>query len=406
MKKRLLLCFLIVLIGCLLTAQSIYSFYGPAEISYQRDTFGSGMGGVGIGDLFRHNTTLLNPALSTTIDRVHFSTAVSMGNIYYKDAENHTFRDDQVFLPYFNIIIPVSNHRFGVHYQNISSGKLDTEKQLEVSFDDEIFEVTEIQRQAYTLFKAGLFYAHKNDIVNFGLGLNYMFGHNVRFSQQRFDELDYLSGRFEIEHTFSNPSFDIGLAKIYKNISTGVSFSLPVDLKGDNYFKTNTLNEHQGDAVYEYPARAALGITYKILDNVFITTDFDVELWGDTNNFENSVDTYRAALGMSWEGNRHSRNFLAQIPFRAGISTRNLPFEINGHQIYEMAYYSGLSFPLKQYESYLQVAFKYFTRGDELKHEYSEDGFLFTIGTSGFDFFTRRTDRKAPRDIPMPDRRY
>ncbi|MCL2063933.1 MAG: hypothetical protein FWG98_06135 [Candidatus Cloacimonetes bacterium] len=406
MNKELIFFIVLMAFFGLLKSQSIFSFYGPTEISYQRDIYGEGMGGTGLGDLYRQNTSLLNPALSTTIDRVHFSTALSMGNIYFRDSEGRTFRDDQVYLPYFNIIFPIKQHRIGVHYQNISSGRLDTEKRTEISLNDEVFGVLEIQRQDFSLFKAGIFYANQNDLVNFGIGINYLFGHNVRYSQQIFDDHDFVSGRFESEHTFKNPSFDIGLAKMSENISTGLSLSMPVELQGDKYFKTNTLNEFDGNATYEYPARVAMGVTWKLQEKIYFSTDIDMEFWGYSDNIENSINTIRAGIGMSWTGNNESRNVMAHIPLRAGFSTRNMPYQINGNQIQEMTYHAGFSIPLKNYESYLDFAVKYFSRGDENKHNFSEDGFLISIGTSGFDFFRRRTDRKSPREIPVPDRRF
>ena len=405
MKLKILAYLTIMLSFGILSAHSIFSFYGPAEMNYQRDTYSEGMGGTGLGDLFRPNVSLLNPALSTTIDKMHFATALSMGYTTYKNSENVSFKDDQIFLPFFNMIIPFRQHRLGVNFQNISSGRLSTEQKYRREIDEEEIHLTEIQRVDFTLFKAGIVYAYQNKYVDWGVGLNYIVGHDVRFFRQDYDSSSLMTSRFETEHTFNNPSIDIGLAKKLDNVSVGLAYSLPVELKGDSYFKTNTLNEKVTQAVFEYPAHAALGISWKVHELFFVSSDVDIELWGNTKNFENPVNTFRTGFGISWAGNKDSRRYLARMPLRSGISYKNLPFEINDHQISELAYHIGFSLPLKTHDSYLDVAVKFFQRGDENKHNLSENGFLLTIGTQGFDFLRRPANRKAPREIPIPDRR-
>jgi hypothetical protein len=154
---------------------------------------------------------------------------------------------------------------------------------------------------------------------------------------------------------------------------------------------------------YDFPHQFTFGLTWKAHNLVFVSTDFDYEFWSNTNNFDNPIDALRIGAGLSWSGIRNSRNFMARIPLRAGISHRNLPFEVEEHRVNEMAYHFGFSFPLRRLDSYLDFAVKFFERGDAEKHGYEESGFLITIGTQGFDFIRRPVNRKAPRDIPTPD---
>jgi len=399
----------------LLHANSVFLFNGPVDLLVNRDTHGEGMGGTGSGDLFRINTSLVNPAMSTTINRVYFSTALSMGNIRYRDREGNSFRDDQVYLPYFNLIVPIHRrHRIGFTYHTISSGNLE----LEALLDTEFGRTKEEHRASFSLYNAGFFYANANDIVNIGIGLNFILGHQTQFFKQEY-ELDYMSSGFETDHSFRNTTFNIGLARAFDRFSAGVAYSLPVDLKGDKSYRTNTLNEVVKDAIYEYPATFTFGLTYRAHAAIHFSTDVDYQLWEDTNNFDNAVNALRVGLGVSWSGDNRSRNFFARMPLRAGVSFRNLPFEENNHRggfepldhssayhkIYETAYHFGLSFPLRRQDSYLDFALQIFNRGDADKHRYEENGFLLTIGTQGFDIFRRPLNRKAPREIPMPDGR-
>jgi len=397
-----------------LNANSVFLFHGPADISANRDTHGMGMGGTGAGDMFRINASFINPALSTTIDRVHFSTALSMGNIRYRDSQNNSFRDDQAFLPYFNMVFPIrEKHRLGFVYHSISSGNLELESQVETALGQS----RELHRASFSLYNAGLFYANANDIVNFGVGMNMLLGHEVKFYRQVITG-DFASSSFESDHSFRNPTFNIGLTRQFDRFSAGLSYSLPVELKGERNFKTNTINEVLDKSPYEYPAQLTMGLTVKATELLRFSGDIDTQFWGDTNNFDNSVNTLRTGVGVSWGGLNQSRNFFARLPLRAGISHRNLPFEVSYtrsgefgspsqseyHKIYETAYHFGFSFPLRRQDSYLDFALTIFNRGDADKHRFEENGFLLTVGTQGFDVFRRPLNRKAPREIPVPDR--
>jgi hypothetical protein len=185
-------------------------------------------------------------------------------------------------------------------------------------------------------------------------------------------------------------------------MSSGLAFSLPVKLKGENILKTTFSNATEED-YFNYPALLALGTTWKLYDYVYLSSDIDYQFWGDTELFDNAVNSMKMGVGVNWIGISRSNNLIAKIPVRAGISYRNLPFKYADNLIYETGYHFGVSVPLKQFESYLDVGVKLFTRGDAAKHGYEESGFLITIGTQGFDFLRRPLNRKAPREIPRAD---
>jgi len=405
MIKRIILILLLLMLTMCMYAQSVFSFQGPAEMYYTRDVFSEGMGGTGSGDLFRRNTGLVNPSLSTTYNRTNFSTAFIMGHLTYKN-KTSSFKDDQGYLPYFNLIIPIKQHRFVFHYNTISTGKLNTENSTEVSFDNnDTYEILEEQKIDFSLYRASVFYANKNKVLNFGFGVSYLFGHRVHYHKQSYTESQLSNAIFEQESLFKNPTLNIGVSKIINKFSVGIAGSLPAKLKGDHYYKTNTLNEKTGDFTYEYPATLNFGLTFKPAEYFSLSTDIDYENWKETDNFDSPENSARVAFGISWDSYKNDDNFLKNIPVRLGISHRNLPFKVNNSSINELAYHFGISFPLKQYDSYLDLGLKIYSRADMNKHNYEETGFLFSIGTQGFDFLRKPLDRKAPRDIPKPDNR-
>jgi hypothetical protein len=410
MTKFLIILIFLSICG-ILTAQSIFSFYGPADIAYQRDAFGEGMGGTGAGDLFRVNTNLVNPALSVTVNRTYFSTAVSMGNISYRDSGGGSFTDNQFYLPYFSLVFPYKQNRFGFHYQNMASGNLDTQSTSSVDFDTNLpvapgsTNITQSENVALSMYKAGIFWANRNRIMHFGLGLNYVFGHDIRHSGLAFEQPGLANSSFEIENSFQNPAISVGVAKIFGDLSTGFAVNIPFDFKGETTFKTNQPNPKDPiseNSKFELPYQTTVGLTYRVNDMFFISADADYEGWGSTDSFQNSVDTYRLGVGASWSGRPLSRVFLAKFPVRAGLSYRNLPFRVNDNLVHETAYHFGVSLPLKQYDSYMHVATKFFSRGNANKTDYEENGFLLTFGVHGFDFLRTPPNRKMHRDIPRP----
>jgi len=405
MSKRLLLLIIYTVALHALHAQSAFSFYGPADFSSQRDTYGEGMGGTGSGDLFRVNTGYINPATSVSNTRAYFSTAVSMGNVTYGDG-TATANDSQFFLPYFNAVFIYKQNRYGFQYQNISSGNINTTKVGTPLAASE--PVTDTLNKKFSLYKAGVFWANRNSNLHFGAAINYIFGHDVTSARQSTGVSSDTDSSFEVEKSFRNPMLTLGVAKNYENLSWGISASYPLELQGETIFRNNSVQDELDEkAFFQYPPSANLGLTYKLSDMFYFSADADYELWGDTENFENPVNTLRTGVGVSWSGLPLSKVFFWKFPVRAGVSYRNLPFTVNDNYINEIGYHFGFSIPLKSYDSYLDIAAKYYTRGEanvvvsgDSQHEYEDKGFLLTVGLKGFDFFRTPPNRKAPRDIP------
>jgi len=399
--KTLITILVILLSVAGLHAQSIFSFYGPADAASQRDVYGEGMGGTGSGDLFRINTGYVNPATSVSQTRAYFSTAISMGNMSYSDGGAVKAADSQFYLPYFNVVFPFKQSRFGFQYQNIASGNLHI---TSPEFTDPIAEsgtLTETQDVKFSLYKAGLFWANRNKYLHFGVGLNYMFGHHITESKQDFSESSMKDSAYKVDKAFRNPMFTLGFAKNFDDVSFGLSANYPLEMKGETLFTHNGTEEDLGkDTIFQYPPSANFGVTYKLSERFYWSLDADYELWGDTNNFENPVNTARIGTGFSWSGIPLSKVFLWKFPMRAGVSYRNLPFQINNNNINEMAYHMGFSIPLKLYDSYLDVAGKLYYRGNAADTKYEENGFLLSIGIKGFDFMRTPPNRKPPREIP------
>jgi hypothetical protein len=226
-----------------------------------------------------------------------------------------------------------------------------------------------------------------------------LIGHDNR--EYRTESLGASNAYFKRENSFNNPNFNIGLAKSFENISMGLTYSTPVELKGDNTLQTTHYKNEDASEPFKYPATMAYGVTWKAHEYFRLSSDIDYQFWSDTN--DDYVDTIRGGLGVAWTGLSDRYNYFYRIPVRTGVSLANLPVKADYCKIYETAYHLGFSLPLKNTDSYLDFAVKWFWRGDINKHGKAEDGFLISIGTNGFDFLRRPVSRKEPREIPRPD---
>ena len=97
------------------------------------------MGQTGISDLFRINTSLINPSVATTISEVYFSTGVFYHNNKYT-LKNETKKDDNYSFPYLSIIVPINeNHKLGINFFSNSNGLYEYEEKS-ITIDSSVYQ--------------------------------------------------------------------------------------------------------------------------------------------------------------------------------------------------------------------------------------------------------------------------
>lgn len=398
MKYNFLL--IIILVATSLAGNSIFSFDGIPIEYYGYDVYGSGMGDTGSADLYRINLNLSNPSMAVTSNLVVFSTAVNLGFQWYKDNDNN-YRDEGLLFPYFSIFLPANNHKFGFNFSNVASGNLQNE--LELNWNDYIY--SETNKISSSVYKADVSYALKNDILNFGIAVNYYLGHRTRYWKQDFEDDTLINSKYEIEHNFKGPGFTIGISKKLKRLSLGLAYASGAELEGDIIYKyiqypySDTLDT---DVVnYEIPAKLTLGLTWKLSASYKISIDTHYELWEDTEIYNKNV--YKVGIGFAYDPLSGYGNWYNRIPYRFGFSMRELPFEVNSNEIIEKSITAGLSIPLKSSKKKLDFMVNYTQRGSLEENKLVDNSLMFSLGVSGFDIFTKRLRRTSDRDIPEAD---
>jgi len=395
-----------LLTTALLAGNSIFSFDGMPLEYYGNDVYGLGMGETGSADIFRINPNLHNPSIATTTNNVLFSTATSLGYMWYKDSDNNEFRDDGIYMPYFTMTIPIKKHRFSFSFNSIASGNIENTIECDpvISFGDTL-QYSEINRLSTSLYKADMVYAYKSSIVNVGVAMNYYLGHRIRYWNRDFENDDYEDAKYEIEKIYKNPGFTVGLSKKISKVSLGIVYSSYVKLEGSETYKyahtpyADTLSD---DFHFEVPVQISGGITWKFLEKYKASFDGYYQIWQDTEDYDKN--TLKLGLGFAYDPLSGYGSWYEKIPLRIGGYYRELPFDVNNEKIIEKALTFGFSIPLKSPNKKIEFSVNYTTRGDVDKHGLSDESVMFSLGITGFDIFKKRYKRIEHREIPKADK--
>jgi len=395
-----------LLTTALLAGNSIFSFDGMPLEYYGNDVYGLGMGETGSADIFRINPNLHNPSIATTTNNVLFSTATSLGYMWYKDSDNNEFRDDGIYMPYFTMTIPIKKHRFSFSFNSIASGNIENTIECDpvISFGDTL-QYSEINRLSTSLYKADMVYAYKSSIVNVGVAMNYYLGHRIRYWNRDFENDDYEDAKYEIEKIYKNPGFTVGLSKKISKVSLGIVYSSYVKLEGSETYKyahtpyADTLSD---DFHFEVPVQISGGITWKFLEKYKASFDGYYQIWQDTEDYDKN--TLKLGLGFAYDPLSGYGSWYEKIPLRIGGYYRELPFDVNNEKIIEKALTFGFSIPLKSPNKKIEFTVNYTTRGDVDKHGLSDESVMFSLGITGFDIFKKRYKRIEHREIPKADK--
>ena len=402
MKFKIIALINLLLFTASLFANSIFSFYGMPVRTYGIDSYGMGMGKSGISDIFRVNTSYLNPSLMSTSSRITISTSASFGFVKYSD-NNNSFRDNVLYFPYFTLAVPIKNHKLGFSFNSILAGNLKTQQDfVYTDEDDNTFDYTEIHKIDSNIFETSALYAFKNKFVNLGISGNIYLGHNIKYHKIDF-EADYFNdATYEHEEDLKNFGYGLGMNRKVGDFSLALAYKSSSELYGDvinrfNFTPGADTLETNKENLFEIPELYAAGITFR--HNVYkISAESVFEKWSNPSFNK----TFKYSLGFAYDPVLGYGTWIDNIPARLGVSYSLLPFKVNSEDIYEKTITAGISIPLHIGEK-LDVTISYSKRGDKGLNGAQDDSIMMNIGINAFDIFTKRHRRTAPRDIPEKD---
>lgn len=402
---------ILLLAVLLLSANTVFAPYGMPLRSYGNDVYGMGMGDTGIGDVTRINCNQENPSLMVTVNKVTVSTAASLGYFWYKN-EATSFKDDELYLPYFTLFVPVKSHRIGISLNSVSSGNLDTAKEDIISAIDSELSYDEIIRKREDLFKTSFHYAWKNPYLNMGASMSYYFGNQTNYWSLDFDDSNYTDTKYEYEKIYSGINYKLGLNRQIGSFSLGLSWEPSAELEGSYRFRYNYGSEvdtlANEENLFTVPENIGVGISYNFTRSMKFNLDGYFINWSDTEtayikengerDFYDSI--WRIGGGISYDPVLGYGKWYTNIPFRFGASYSQLPFQMNEEELNEISLTAGSTIQLDAPGRKLDFALKYVYRGNNGHSGYRDESLQLVIGVTGFDIFKQRRKRTQERDIP------
>lgn len=394
MKKYLLILLALASLS-LWAGNSIFSYYGFPVRYYGRDIYSLGMGDSGSSDSFRYNTGFANPALRNIDNKSLFGTGIIAGYTYY-DSEyqgiKRSFRDDALDFPYFSVSIPVKRQRLGFQFNSLASGMVKNQ----VLLPDSTLERQECEKY---LFRADIIYSYRIHNLNLGVSGNYYFGHDKRTFEQSSGE-NTVHTRESLLNSYKNPTLTFGAVQSFESHSMGAFATLPVSLKGESKRSSSHTTEEPVSITHELPLQVGAGYTGFILPEYKITLDANYDFYSDVD--ASLQDGIKVGMGVAYEPAKGKRRWYQHFPVRAGAWNRKLEFkDKSGEDINEMAYTLGISFPLKNEISSVDLALLYLNRGSLETNKLRDRSLMLLFGFTGFDVFNKAMDRTAPREIPV-----
>ncbi|MCB5230787.1 MAG: hypothetical protein WCX83_05995 [Candidatus Cloacimonas sp.] len=402
--KNVLILTCMILLSVSLYSNSAFSGQGFPTQDYNIDVYGMGMGETGLADVYRKNTSFINPSLTSTLNQVYFSTGVALGRFNYQTKSNQSFSSEGLHFPYFNITVPIKDNYLGFSYAPLLSANLDSYSSNN-SFDLEgsTYNYDEISKISSYIYKGSFLFANKNRVVNVGLSLNYYLGQRTSYWQQKFDTKDGLvDNKYEKHESFKAPGITVGINKNILNIvALGASYSTQTKLNGmaELTSTAGAVDELSGKD-FTIPQQLGVGSSLRFSHQFRVNVDGYYEWWEENQYYSDPRNTYKLALGITYEPSWNHDSWLKKIPYRAGAYFRTLPFKENNAYLDETAITLGWSLPLDNPSAHLDFAIKYFQRGNTDVNTFQDRGIMFGIGFTGFDFFKNRPKKIWEREIP------
>ncbi|MCV9928503.1 aromatic hydrocarbon degradation protein [Flavobacterium sp. LS1R49] len=164
--------------------------------------------------------------------------------------------------------------------------------------------------------------------------------------------------------------------QIDSTLTIGSTFKSPSRVKASKV-QTVTIAGNSGTIVtdsnvasdvddYYLPTEIGVGISKVFKNNINMTFDYEKSLWNDTKQSElygDFVNQDRFALGFSYRSKKNVRKYADRIQYATGISYDTGYLEVDSQRINNMSFSVGVSLPLENTFSALNISYSYGQKG-------------------------------------------
>ncbi|MBL7858507.1 MAG: hypothetical protein JNM57_12520 [Cyclobacteriaceae bacterium] len=357
----------------LLAGQSIstspYSIYGIGLLQDRSTSFTRSIGGTGIAVRDEHNLNPINPAsygaISSPISHLYEAG-------FYVDAnrfENTSLSESTTTggmsnLNYWFKMKPWWASSLGIAPFSTVSYSISANRQLGISTADYHFTGSGNVNQ---LFWGNSFSPIKN--LSIGFHASFIFG---TITKKETMELTNQSSVLTLENKIATRKFDRDIGLQYKiniaekkSLIIGAVANTGMSLTGKS--KSTLLNEAYDTLTtsatrskeYTLPGYVGAGLSFQTPRST-IAADLRFENWQDANYADNTItfrDSWKVSAGYAYHGNRQASNYWGLIGLRAGFHAQPYPIAIRGEKFPSWGLSSGISVPLFDGRSSLNLTY-------------------------------------------------
>lgn len=169
-----------------------------------------------------------------------------------------------------------------------------------------------------------------------------------------------LGAQYQIDSTFT-------IASTFK-VPTRVKASKvqSVETIANDVVSTVESNVTSDTDDYYMPLEIGVGISKRFKSNVNMTLDYEKSLWNSTNQSElygNFVNQDRFALGFTYSAKKDLRKYWNRIQYAVGANFDTGYLEVDGKRVNNAAISVGLSLPIENTFSALNISYSYGQKG-------------------------------------------
>ncbi|WP_394773826.1 aromatic hydrocarbon degradation protein [Flavobacterium sp.] len=194
-----------------------------------------------------------------------------------------------------------------------------------------------------------------------------------------------IDSTFTVATTFKLPS-QIGASKV-QTVQT-VTDDVVTTVESNVVSKTDD---------YYMPLEMGIGISKRFKNNLNMTLDYEKSLWSDSNQSElygNFVNQDRFALGFTYSTKKNIRKYWDRIQYATGVNFDTGYLEVDGKRVNNAAISIGLTLPIENTYSALNISYSYGQRGSISDNLIKENYHKISLNLSldGIWFIKRKID--------------
>jgi len=164
--------------------------------------------------------------------------------------------------------------------------------------------------------------------------------------------------------------------KIDSTLTIATTFKLPTQINASKVQSVQTITNDVTTSIesdvasdvddYYMPLEMGVGISKRFKNNLNLTLDYEKSLWNNTNQSElygDFVNQDRFALGFSYRAKKNVRRYWDTVQYSTGVNFDTGYLEIDGKRINNAAISFGISLPIENTFSAVNISYSYGQKG-------------------------------------------